>query len=161
MTDTIIDHSKYIHIQDSHLILSWKVWITFVIVRISCVESWLSNSYISLTAIQLGLFSSWLKQFMVTWVQPWHQGSLSILYILFTSPTCWGFTPFTFGKCLPIQFSGMIRIWFFAFVECPPLRFWWYEEGAWNWMFSPWTHPESNRKEGVPAVPFNENAVSR
>ena len=109
MTDTIIDHSKYIHIQDSHLILSWKVWITFVIVRISCVESWLSNSYISLTAIQLGLFSSWLKQFMVTWVQPWHQGSLSILYIF-------------------VHFSHMLRVHSFHFWEMPAYSVLWYDQ---------------------------------
>ena len=28
-------------------------------------------------------------------------------------------TLFTFGKCLPIQFSDMIRIWFFVFVKYP------------------------------------------
>ena len=67
--------------------------------------------------------SCWLKQVMVTWVQPRHQGSLSILCIFVHISYMLRVTLFTFGKYLPIQFSYMIKIRFFAFVKCPPLRF--------------------------------------
>ena len=104
--------------------LSWKVWMTFVIVCISCVEYWHSNSCVSLiNCCTTWSCSCWLKQVMVTWVQPRHQGSLSILCIFVHISYMLRVTLFTFGKCLPIQFSNMIKIQFFAFVKCPPLRF--------------------------------------
>ena len=70
--------------------LSWKVWTTFVIVCISCVEYWHSNSCVSLTAVQLGLV-------VVGWSRSWsHEFNPDIkdLFLfrayLFTSHTCWG-----------------------------------------------------------------------
>ena len=104
--------------------LSWKVWTTFVIVCISCVEYWHSNSCVSLiNCCTTWSCSCWLKQVMVTWVQPRHQGSLSILCIFVHISYTLKVTLFTFGKYLPIQFSNMIKIRFFAFVKCLPLRF--------------------------------------
>ena len=104
--------------------LSWKVWTTFVIVCISCVEYWHSNSCVSLiNCCTTWSCSCWLKQVMVTWVQPRHEGSLSILCIFVHISYMLRVTLFTFGKYLPIQFSNMIKIRFFAFVKCLPLRF--------------------------------------
>ena len=55
-------------------------------------------------------FANWLKQVMVTWVQPRHQGSLSILCIFVHFLLMPRVTLFAFGKCLPMQFSDMTRI---------------------------------------------------
>ena len=68
-------------------------------------------------------FSSWLKQVMVTWVQPGYQGSLSIPCTFVHFSFILRVTRSTFGKCLPIQFSDIIRIWLFTFVKCPPQIF--------------------------------------
>ena len=68
-------------------------------------------------------FRSWLKQVMVTWVQPRYQGSLSIPCTFVHFSFILRVTRSTFGKCLPIQFSDIIRIWLFAFVKWPPRIF--------------------------------------
>ena len=70
---------------------SWKVWMTFVIVCISCVESRHSNSCISSTAIQPGLL-------VAGWSRSWSHGfnpDIKDLFLfralLFTSRSCKGF----------------------------------------------------------------------
>ena len=68
-------------------------------------------------------FSSWLKQVMVTWVQPRHQGSLSIPCTFVHFSFIQRVPLSTSGKCLVIWFSDVIRIWLFTFVKCPPQRF--------------------------------------
>ena len=100
---------------------SWKVWMTFVIVCISCVESRHSNSCISSTAIQPGLL-------VAGWGRSWshdirYQGSLSIPCTFVHFSFILRVTRSTFGKCLPIQFSDIIRISLFTFVKCPPRIF--------------------------------------
>ena len=69
---------------------SWKVWMTFVIVCISC-ESRHLNSYISLTAMQPGLL-------VAGWSRSWSHGfnpDIKDLFLfralLFTSRSCKGF----------------------------------------------------------------------
>ena len=63
-------------------------------------------------------FISWLKQVMVTWVQPRHQGSLSIL-------------------CIYVHFLYMSRVSLFTFGKCkwtPLLRtFTWLWGSLFNW----------------------------
>ena len=68
-----------------------------------------------------GSFSGWLSYgFNQTWRISFY--SLHFFHFLHTLRV----TLSTFGKCLPIQFSDMIRIWIFAFVKCPPLRFYFF-----------------------------------
>ena len=99
---------------------SWKVWMTFVIVCISC-ESRHSNSYISLTAMQPGLL-------VAGWSRSWSHGfnpDIKDLFLfralLFTSRSCKGFlfpllaNAWLFGS---LTLSGL-----FTFVKCPPQRF--------------------------------------
>ena len=68
-------------------------------------------------------FSSWLKQVMVTWVQPRHQGSLSIPCTFVHFSFMQRVPLSTSGKCLVIWFSDVIRIWLFTFVKWPPQKF--------------------------------------
>ena len=64
-----------------HLMLSWKVWMTFVIVCIFCVESWHLNSCISLTALQSGLL-------VAGWGRSWPHGFNPDIKALFLFCAC-------------------------------------------------------------------------
>ena len=70
--------------------LSWKVWMTFVIVCISCIESWHSNSFISLTAIQLNLLVAGRHRWWSHGLNPDSKDLFLFSAILFTSSTWWG-----------------------------------------------------------------------